>query len=103
MASLMVLGAASCGRSGKTDPADYKDRVINIGSWWRQYYATGDAKEDFVDYVNAQYEDTDDEVLRAEKEVNQRTAEAKWNKVAEIKEKYKIDFYWQNLTYTGTR
>jgi len=103
LASLMVLGAASCGRSGKTDPADYKDRVINIGSWWRQYYATGDAKEDLVDYVNAQYEDTDDEVLRAEKEVNQRIAEAKWNKVSEIKEKYKIDFYWQNLTYTGTR
>ncbi len=104
LASVMTISMAACGKSGNSkDPADYKDRVINIGSWWREYYATGDAKEDNVDYVNAQVADGDDPVLHAEKEVNQKIAELKWNKVAELKDKYKIDFYWQNLTYAGTK
>ena len=117
LAAVLTLGLTACGGaaggSGEagsegqtaqtTESAGYsKSRVINIGSWWRQYYASGDVQEDSSDWVNAQFADGDDEATTAEKTVNQKVAQAKWDLVPELESKYNIKFYWQNLTYAGT-
>lgn len=102
LVGIMSLSMVACGKKNYemgTDP-----RTITIGSWWRMYYDSSDENmEVSQDWNAAQFADDDDEATRAEKEVNQRVSQAKWDRVAYISETYNIDFYWQNLTYEGTK
>ena len=111
LASVLALSTVACGSSSTGDASTPSDggnlvtgpRTINIGSWWREYYDSSDENMDASsDWVNAQFADDDTDAARAEKEVNQRVAQAKWDRVGYIKDTYQIDFYWQNLTYAGT-
>ncbi len=128
LAGMMALSLAACGESSEgsttssssttattsttsdagsstttTTTSDGGTRIINIGSWWRSYYASGDAMEDSADWVTAQFAEGDDEAKIAEKTVNQDVAMRKWNLVPTLEEKYNCKFYWQNLTYAGTQ
>jgi ABC-type glycerol-3-phosphate transport system substrate-binding protein len=94
-------GAAS-GAAASAPAASGETRIINIGSWWRQYYASGDVQEDSADWVNAQYADGDTDAQKAEKAVNQEVAQRKWDLVPVLENKYNCKYYWQNLTYAGT-
>ncbi len=78
-------------------------RDITIGSWWRQYYASGDTMEDSIDWVNAQFAADDSAELQAEKEWNQGIAQHRFDNVAFLEDKYNCSFTWVNLTYTGTK
>lgn len=61
-------------------------RIINIGSWWLQYYdSSHSSAED-----NASYS-------------GQETLLMQFDNVAKIEEKYNCEFYWQNLTYAGVQ
>lgn len=61
-------------------------RIINIGSWWTQYY-------------DSSHESVEDDPSYSGLEV----AHLKFENVAKIEEKYNCEFYWQNLTYAGTQ
>ncbi len=109
-ATMLAMTACGAGNGGAAGAAATGDTTISttardivIGSWWRQYYATGDVLEDSADWTGAQFADDDDDAKHAEKEVNQRVALAKFDKVASIKENMNIDFTWVNLTYDGTK
>ncbi len=109
LAATMVLSMAACGnkqKGGAVSSADAfgtGDGVIDIGSWWVQYYDSDDKMEDSVDWVNAQYADDDTEEKKAEKAINQDVAQRKWDNVKKMEEKYGVKFYWQNLTYEGVK
>jgi hypothetical protein len=61
-------------------------RDINIGTWWVQYYdSSHTAPEDDPSYSG---------IL---------AGELKFEVVKKIEEKYGAKFYWQNLTYEGTK
>ncbi len=78
-------------------------RIITIGSWWREYYDSGDeGLNAWADWTNAQIYPEDEEALVEEKSTIQNICHLKWNKVETIEEKYDCEFYWQNLTYIGT-
>lgn len=112
LAGAMALSLAACGAdtdnssstgSSSTTTASGKTRTINIGSWWRQYYASGDSMDDSSDWTNAQFADGDDDAAIAEKTINQKVAQLKYDLVATLESKYNCKFYWQNLTYAGTQ
>lgn len=115
LAGMMAMSLAACGGTDANNnnggaegnnsgaAANGKTRTINIGSWWRQYYATGDKQEDSADWLNAQFADGDDDAAIAEKTINQKVAQLKWDLVPTLEQKYNIQYYWQNLTYAGTQ
>ena len=127
LAASMTLSMAACGGSeGTTTPgndtqqtggdsttggdkptsgqttADGK-RIINIGTWWVQYYDSDDALEDSADYLNSQDSEGDDEATKAQNAFNRNVAQMKFDNVPVIEQKYNCEFYWQNLTYTGVQ
>lgn len=78
-------------------------RIINIGTWWVQYYDSDDALEDASDWQTNQDAEGDDEATLQSKEFNRNIALMKFNNVPVIEEKYNCEFYWQNLTYAGVK
>ena len=61
-------------------------RIINIGSWWLQYYDSSHSSvEDDSSYMG------------------QEALLLKFENVAKIEETYNCEFYWQNLTYAGVQ
>lgn len=61
-------------------------RIINIGTWWEQYYdSSHDAPEADPSYDG------------------QKALQLKFENVAKIEQKYNCEFYWQNLTYPGVK
>lgn len=69
----------------QTDAAAEK-RIINIGSWWLQYYdSSHSSPEDNPSYSG------------------QEALLMKFENVEKIEEKYNCEFYWRDLTYTGVR
>ena len=118
LAGTMILGLTACSGGAATDSASaeqsedlsnvsmaFEDgRDLTIGSWWREYYdSTDETMDASSDWVNAQFADDDDEAAKAEKTVNQAVAQAKWDNVAKLEEKYNCKFHWENLTYAGTQ
>lgn len=72
--------------NAETTSASGEKRIINIGSWWTQYYdSSHSAVEDDPSYSGLD------------------VAHLKFDNVAKIEEKYNCEFYWQNLTYAGTQ
>lgn len=68
-----------------TSASDEK-RIITIGTWWVQYYDSSHSSvEDDPTYSGT------------------LAAELKFENVKKIEEKYNAEFYWQNLTYAGTK
>ena len=102
LAGAMVLSMAACGNSGSAT-GDYKARTLNIGSWWREYYASGDSIEDSTDWSTNQDAEGDDETALSEKAIRREIAQLKFDNVATLEETYNCKFYWQNLTYEGTK
>ena len=76
-------------------------RIINIGTWWVQYYDSDDALEDAPDWQTNQDAEGDDDATLQSKAFNRNIAEMKFANVPVIEQKYNCEFYWQNLTYTG--
>ena len=114
LATVLALSTVACGgddtaaststASSTASSSSDEHRSFTIGSWWRQYYdSTDENMEVSSDWVNAQFADGDDDAAVAEKTVNQKVAQAKWDKVSELEEKYNCDFAWVNLTYAGTQ
>ena len=113
LSAVMTISLLACGGNGGAGASASQnsavstkgqEREIVIGSWWRQYYdSTDENMEVNIDWVNAQDKDGDDEARLAENEVNRRVAQAKWDRVALLKEEYNWDFHWENLTYEGTK
>ena len=61
-------------------------RVINIGTWWIQYYDSSNTSvEDDPSYSGLD------------------VAHLKFDNVKTIEDKYNVKFYWQNLTYAGVQ
>ncbi|MBP3353017.1 MAG: hypothetical protein J6L65_11500 [Lachnospiraceae bacterium] len=127
LAASMTLSMAACGGSeGTTTPgndtqqtggdattggdkpssgqttADGK-RIINIGTWWVQYYDSDDNIEDASDWQTSEIKDGDSEDTIATKELTRKTYQMKYDNVPVIEQKYNCEFYWQNLTYTGVQ
>lgn len=72
----------------KKDPAPKsgEKRIINIGTWWVQYYdSSHSALEDDPTYSGT------------------LAAQLKFDNVKKIEDKYNVEFYWKNLTYEGTK
>ena len=112
LAAMMTLSMAGCGSSNtdttapaaedtsaktetatteaKADATDDSSapgdkRIINIGSWWTQYYDSSHTSvEDDPSYSGLD------------------VAHLKFDNVAKIEEKYNCEFYWKNLTYAST-
>lgn len=113
LAAMMTLSMAGCGSSNtdttapaaedtsaktetatteaKADATDDSSapgdkRIINIGSWWTQYYDSSHTSvEDDPSYSGLD------------------VAHLKFDNVAKIEEKYNCEFYWKNLTYAGVQ
>lgn len=80
------------------------NRVINLGTWWVQYYdSSNESMEASPDFVANIIKDDDDADKIAEKELNTQICQYKWDNKNNIEEKYNCKFYWQNLTYTGVQ
>ncbi len=61
-------------------------RIINIGTWWQQYYDSSHSSvEDDPSYSGTE------------------AAELMFENVKKIEDKYNVEFYWKNLTYTGVK
>ena len=61
-------------------------RIINIGTWWEQYYDSSHTSvEDDPTYSGT------------------LAAQLKFENVKKIEEKYNVEFYWKNLTYQGVK
>lgn len=114
LAAMMTLSMAGCGNSdsaatsntpeagakvettaaeatktddtAKADTASGDKRIINIGSWWTQYY-------------DSSHESVEDDPSYSGLDV----AHLKFDNVAKIEETYNCEFYWQNLTYAGVQ
>ena len=72
----------------KKDPAPKsgEKRIINIGTWWVQYYdSSHSALEDDPTYSGT------------------LAAQLKFDTVKKIEDKYNVEFDWKNLTYEGTK
>jgi len=74
---------------GKKDetgsPRSGEKRIINIGTWWVQYYDSSHTSlEDDPSYSGT------------------LAAQLKFDNVKKIEDRYNVEFYWQNLTYQGT-
>ena len=78
------------------------DGHIGIGCWWVQYYDSTHYKAGDMnvnpDWVGAQPKEDDDEETAKQKEINRNVAQAKWDNVKAIEEKYGVTFAWENLT-----
>lgn len=121
LAATMAMSVAACGSDTSTDGStatgsssqgstnqgssnDGETRIIDMGCWWIQHYDSADESlEVSEDYVNALPADGDDEATAAQKEVNRKIAELKFEKVAKIEEQYNVELYWRNLTYAGVQ
>ncbi len=121
LAATMCISAAACGsKEGDTpNPTDTpkvtdkpntnqnnnaKNDVITIGTWWVQYYDSGNKSlEDNSDYVKAQDKDTDTEQDKIINAISRQICELKWDNVKKIEERYGVKFYWENLTFTGVK
>ena len=123
LAASMTLSMAACGGSDTTTTTPGTDtqqggdattdtptsgqvtadgkRIINIGTWWVQYYDSDDALEDAPDWQTNQDAEGDDEATLQTKAFNREVAQMKFANVPVIEQKYNCEFYWQNLTYTG--
>ncbi|MDE7224328.1 MAG: extracellular solute-binding protein, partial [Acetatifactor sp.] len=87
--------------SGTT--ADGK-RILNIGTWWVQHYDSGDTSlEDSEDYANSIDKEGDEPDKLEQNAINRQIFEWKFADVDTIEQKYNIEFYWKNLTYTGVQ
>ncbi len=83
-ASLVACGDASTNNTGSDNPGNTEKRVIKIGTWYDHYY---DSTHTGI------YDDpsVSDEEL----------AQAHFDIVAEVEEKYNVEIEFVNLTYTG--
>lgn len=99
-------GAADSGNAGDAGNAGNADggtRTINIGTWWVQYYDSDDALEDAPDWGSNQDAEGDDEATLDLKAFNREIAQLKFDNVSTIESTYNVEYYWQNLTYTGVQ
>ncbi len=118
LAAVMTISVAACGSSSDSSSSSSSDsssssssstdssssssssssstatRIINIGTWWVQYYDSDDELTDSSDYTTA---------LANDDEFNLNIALLKWDNVSTIEEKYNVKYYWQNLTYSGVQ
>ncbi|MCR5584087.1 MAG: hypothetical protein K6F63_01475 [Lachnospiraceae bacterium] len=96
--------AASTQTVNNGDAASTKKLTgINIGSWWVQPYDSDDKMEDADDWVTNQDKEGDDAATLETKAFNRKVMQLKWDNVKKIEEKFGFKYYWQNLTYTGTK
>lgn len=64
-------------------------RQILIGTWWKQYYDSGDASIDVSpDWIANQDADGDDDAKKAEKEINRKVAQLKFDNVKKLEDTY---------------
>lgn len=125
LSAAMVLSLAACGGetaepqvvangdvagAQKTKNVDNGDAAakkklstITIGSWWVQPYDSDDHMDDASDWVTNQDKEGDDASKLETKAFNRKVLQAKWDNVKKIEDKYGLKFYWQNLTYNGTK
>ncbi|MGN0505390.1 MAG: ABC transporter substrate-binding protein [Lachnospiraceae bacterium] len=122
LAAALTCSMAACGNNAKSPtPTDApvsgdenkpsvpsvasgKNEEISIGTWWYQYYDSSNESMDVSpDWVNAQEAPGDSEETKKTKELNRQIAQYKWDNVKRIEEKYDVTFYWENLTYEGTK
>lgn len=117
LAAVMSLSLVACGGDADTDTnatggaanagADSTNaggtRTINIGCWWEQYYDSDDALEDSEDWQVAQDAEGDSAEKAEEKAFNRNVAQLKFDNVDVIESTYNVEYYWQNLTYTGVQ
>lgn len=93
---------SSAGSTGSNTAAGTND-VIDIGTWWVQYYDSSNAIEDSPDWQSNQDAEGDDETALDTKAFNREICQLKFDNVTTIEEKYGVEFYWRNLTYTGVQ
>ncbi len=126
LAGTMVLSLAGCGGpkvienhdkveqqvTGNNDKAQTnivgnndgrKLSAINIGTWWTQPYDSDDALEDAADWESNQDAAGDDEATLETKAFNRKVCQLKFDNVKKIESELDLKYYWQNLTYEGTR
>ena len=122
LAAALTCSMAACGNDAKSPaPTDApvsgdenkpsipsvasgKNEEISIGTWWYQYYDSSNESMDVSpDWTNAQEAPGDSEETKKSKELNRQIAQYKWDNVKRIEEKYGVTFYWENLTYEGTK
>lgn len=111
LAAIMTLSMAGCGSSettssdvpeggakvatgdastettqdtAKAETASGDKRIINIGTWWIQYY-------------DSSHESVEDDPSYSGLDI----AHMKFDNVATIEDRYNCEFYWKNLTYQG--
>lgn len=88
----------------KNDKNSEKNEIISIGSWWVQYYDSGSTSLDQADdYKNAIDQETDSEQEKAVNAISRQISQLKWDNVEKIEKEYGVEFYWENLTYTGVK
>lgn len=88
----------------KNDKNSETNEIISIGSWWVQYYDSASTSlEDAEDYVNAIDQETDSEQEKAVNAISRQISQLKWDNVEKIEKEYGVEFYWENLTYTGVQ
>lgn len=79
-------GSSQSRPSGSEPVNSGEKRTINIGTWWIQYYdSSHNSVEDDPSYSGLD------------------VAHMKFDNVAQIEEKYNVEFFWDNLTYDGVR
>lgn len=113
LAAIMTLSMAGCGSSettssdvpeggakvatgddstettqdtAKAETASGDKRIINIGTWWIQYY-------------DSSHESVEDDPSYSGLDI----AHMKFDNVATIEDRYNCEFYWKNLTYQGVQ
>lgn len=126
LAAVMTMSLAACGDSTATTTtpsgsgtstessssdntvtdtpvASGTNDVIDIGTWWVQYYDSSNAIEDAPDWNSNQDAEGDSESTLETKAFNRNICQLKFDNVTTIEEKYGVEFYWRNLTYTGVQ
>ncbi len=99
---------SNAGTSTDNVPANDNNSATNdeiiIGTWWVQYYDSSHSSvEDDPSYVTSIDAEGDDEATLRQKELNRNIANLKLTNVGTIEQKYGVEFYWKNLTYTGVK
>lgn len=105
LAAVMALGVVACGGDkGANSNANATNDEIIIGTWWVQYYDSSHTSvEDDPSYVTSLDEEGDSEQELKINAINREVHAKKLANVDKIEQKYGVEFFWSNLTYTGVQ
>lgn len=102
LATIMALGVVACGEKETTNNAGETNDEIIIGTWWVQYYDSSHTSvEDDPSYVTSLDKEGDSEQELKIKAINRDVHAMKLANVDKIEQKYGVEYFWSNLTYTG--